>query len=368
MRILACLLVLLPALYAVAQAKGVPPVLKNVTHLVLVGDSLSDGAAWPDWMLNTLREQGAEGLVLHNAAISGDTIAKVKARYAADVLALHPGLVIICIGTNDAVTNVPPEQFRRDLDEVVAAMRKGGAAVLLLTPPFLEEPEYDQRLVVLNGVIADVAKVRDCLFGDMHADCEKLVKSGTRIWGDDGIHHVQAGWRQMARSTLDALGCAAPLGEEVHPYPGAILDWLQSPPVAYKPGQPVADPDLSARFNPVKAGWTKYDYAAEMKVDGWWAQCMLQRGGVMPFGDPPRQKDAACYALATITAKKTGPVTLHVGGSPPLVVWVNGAKVWENPKSHGYHPDADRFSVTLKRGKNRLIVFTNYLAHISVGE
>lgn len=360
--------VVLLALAGAVLAQGVPPVLKNVSTLVILGDSLTDGAAWPDWMVNTLRGEGATTLSLHNAAICGETIAGIKARYAIDVLSLKPQLVIICIGTNDAIRGVTPEAFRRDLDEVVGTIRQSGAAVLLLTPPFLEKPEYDQRLVQLNAVIADVAKARGCLFGDLHADCEKLVKSGTRIWGDDGIHHGMAGWRQMARSTLNALGCTAPLREEVHAYPGAVLDWLVSPAFPWKPGQPVPDPDLTPRFNPKSAGWTPYDYAAEMRQAGWWAQCMLQRGGVMPFGDPARAKDVAAYTLTEIAAKKAGPVTLHVGGSPPLVVWLNGVKVFDSAKSHGYHPDAQRFVVTLKRGKNRLIVFTHYLAHVSVGE
>jgi acyl-CoA thioesterase-1 len=368
MRKLTCLLALLIAVLSVAQGNRVPAVLKDVTHIVMVGDSLMDGAAWPDWVLNTLRAQGAAGLVLHNAAICGDTIAGVKARYAADVLALKPQIVIICIGTNDAIAKVPTDRFQRDLDKVVETIRKSGAQVLLLTPPFLEKPEYDQRLVALNAAIAEVARARECLFGDLHADSEKLVKSGTRIWGDDGIHHMQAGWQQMARSTLDALGCTAPLREEVKYYPGAILDWLVSPPVPWQAKQPVPAPDLSPEFDPVKAGWTKYDYAAEIKASGWWAHCMLQRGGVMPFGDPVREKDAGAFALATITAKKAGPVTLHVGGSPPLTVWLNGEKVWDNPKAHGWHPDANRLTVTLKQGKNRLILFTNYLAHVSVGE
>jgi lysophospholipase L1-like esterase len=367
MRVFIITLALL-ALSSIGFAQGVPPVLKNVTMLVIIGDSLTDGAAWPDWMVNSLRAAGATDLTLHNAAICGETIAGIKARYVLDVLSLKPQLVIICIGTNDAIRGVTPDAFRRDLDEVVTAIRAASAEVLLLTPPFLEKPEYNQRLVQLNAVIADVALARGCRFGDLHADCAKLVTSGTRIWGDDGVHHVQAGWRQMARSTLDALGCAAPLREEVHPYPGAVLDWLVSPAFPWKTGQPVPAPDLSPRFNPRRAGWTVYDTAAELKQAGWWAHCMLQRGGVMPFGDPVRVKDSAAYALADITAKKAGPVTLHVGGSPPMVVWLNGVKVFDDPKAHGWHPDAQRFTVTLKRGKNRLIVFTNYLAHVSVGE
>lgn len=49
-------------------------------------------------------------------------------------------------------------------------------------------------------------------------------------------------------------------------------------------------------------------------------------------------------------------------------VWLNGKPVWKGNFLHGYHPSADRIPVTLRQGDNHILVFTNWLFYISLGE
>ena len=57
---------------------------------------------------------------------------------------------------------------------------------------------------------------------------------------------------------------------------------------------------------------------------------------------------------------------LQLGGGAPLVVWVNGVKVYALPKTNGYHPNAVRTPVLLKAGSNEIIITTGFYAFVGV--
>jgi hypothetical protein len=79
-------------------------------------------------------------------------------------------------------------------------------------------------------------------------------------------------------------------------------------------------------------------------------------------------RDAGAFAFAIVNADEETQTTMHVGGSFPYAVWLNGELVWNGSFLHGYHPSADRFIVTLRKGENRILAFTNWLFYISLGE
>ncbi len=346
--------------------------MTGVRRIVFVGDSLTDGSAWPDWVVETLKANGYPKLELFNAGISGDTIAGVKQRYAHDVLEFKPELVLINIGTNDINRQVPLADYRRDLDAVVAGIRQTGARVVLMTPPAMRDPARNTSLHPLNDIVREVAQAHDCTFVDMHTAFETAAAAGKALWGPDGIHHQIDGWRLLGRCTLDALGCTAPLLEQTTLCPGALVDWRISPPIPWKDGTPYPPlPEIPA--DPLQHGWQSFDRKAEVAATSWWQACWLERGGVMPLGqhvnpDSPGAPDRAhgAFALAVIHAKKERQAVLHLGGSPPYAVWLNGTLVWDGKTLHGYHPDAERITVTLHKGENRLLLFTNWVFYVSL--
>ena len=68
-----------------------------------------------------------------NAGISGNTTADGLARLDKDVLSHHPTIVTISFGLNDMV-RVPEDQFRKNLESLVARCREAGSQVVLCTP------------------------------------------------------------------------------------------------------------------------------------------------------------------------------------------------------------------------------------------
>lgn len=81
---------------------------------------------------------GPRQLVVVKAGVGGDSTREGLKRIDSDVLSHHPDLVVIMFGVNDenstgATNNVPVADYRRNLDSMVTAIRKGGGEPVLMT-------------------------------------------------------------------------------------------------------------------------------------------------------------------------------------------------------------------------------------------
>jgi hypothetical protein len=65
---------------------------------------------------------------------------------------------------------------------------------------------------------------------------------------------------------------------------------------------------------------------------------------------------AVGYAWTTIESPSEQPVTLHVGSTDNIRVWLNGKAVYEHLGTRSLVLDADRVTVTLRSGRNTLLV------------
>ncbi|NDC63647.1 MAG: hypothetical protein EBZ59_06595 [Planctomycetia bacterium] len=368
------------------------PAMAGVKRIVFTGNSLTDGSAWCDWVVETLRAQGHPDLVHFNAGVAGNSTAMLKARYHKDILGVRPDLVVINVGSRDKRS---PEDYRRDMGDMVRDTLAAGAKVVLMTTAPLRDPAMNELTVSYAAVIRDLAAQPGCILADTHAAFAAAVVEGKEPWGPDGVHHTIHGWRAMGRCVLDALGCRAPMIERTPVYYRALTDWFVSPPVEWKPGKPVVlanmpedydpvaagmgdfpePPTIPVGFDPLANGWRRFDREAEIAKTSWWQRSWLERGGVMPMGqdvspEKPgvQAKGQGAWSLAIVRADEEKTVTMHVGGSLPYAVWLNGRPVWKGSFLHGYHPSADRITVRLRKGENHVLTFTNWLFYVSIGE
>ena len=161
----------------------------------------------------------------------------------------------------------------------------------------------------------------------------------------------------MARAVLDAFGLqGVEMDKTIRPWPGLLTAWEGSEPVP-----------LDGTYDPAKAtGWKPYDAAAHAAKQGWWNAPFPLRGGWMPFLDE-NSKEAA-YGRTCFEAPEAGDYELRVGGSPLQIVWVNGKKVWESKRIHGYHPDTDFVTVPMNKGRNEIVVINNFMIFIGVAK
>ena len=104
--------------------------------IVTFGDSLSagfgvdTGLAYPDFLQKELDTAGYSYRVV-NESLSGDTSSGGVSRIGS-VLAHHPAIVILELGANDGLRGIPVASTRDNLDQIIIALTKAGAKVLLL--------------------------------------------------------------------------------------------------------------------------------------------------------------------------------------------------------------------------------------------
>lgn len=150
--LLSTLLCLLTAMTALAQ-----PLFQAKDRVLFEGDSLTDGLknnygrqmgwdkTWAhrvdEWLFTQRPELNLE---CKNLAVGGSSTRNLLERTKADV-AFKPTVVLLTMGTNDAIIGIPLEEFRKNLDEWCAAMKKSGAREIVLVGGFTACPNVDDE-------------------------------------------------------------------------------------------------------------------------------------------------------------------------------------------------------------------------------
>lgn len=157
--------------------------------VLVLGDSLSAGyglsrsESWPSLLQQRITESGRPHRVV-NASISGDTTRGGVARLPRALKIHQPALVVIELGGNDGLRGIPPEEIRRNLEELVRLSRDSGAAALLtgmLIPPNYG-PQYTQEFLdAFRRVSADMdVPLTPFVLEDIALEPDMMQ--------DDGIH------------------------------------------------------------------------------------------------------------------------------------------------------------------------------------
>ena len=135
------------AMTAAMAATGAAAAAVKDVHILAFGDSLTagyglqPGQGFAPQLEDSLRRNGVRAFVT-NAGVSGNTAAQGRARlqWTLDGLAQRPDLAIVALGANDMLRGLPPAQTRKDLDAILAELRRRGIRVLIagmLAPPNL---------------------------------------------------------------------------------------------------------------------------------------------------------------------------------------------------------------------------------------
>ncbi len=341
---------------AIADERPLPDILKGARRILFYGDSLTDGSSYPDYVINTLnREFPVAGFEIINAGICGNTAADLVRRLQTDVMALHPDLVIISVGQNDLSQKRKIEDFRADISSLVETLQNAGIRVMLVLPSPRGDPESDKRFLDYLTVLRDASAHYKAPIADAHTLFIEWAKTGREVLHEDGIHHGPDGFECMARAVLNAFLLEnAEMDMAVQPWPGLLTEWQTSAPV-----------EKGGEYSPAKAAnWTPYDPASLMKKQEWYNSPFPARGAWMPFKDS--NTGEAAYGRTFYDATAAGPVELRIGGSTnPQMVWLNGELVWKGG-ARGYHPDAARTTVKMKKGRNEIVVVSNFMVFIGI--
>ena len=128
-----------------AEAPPEVPVMGEEQRIFALGDSLFAGyglrpeESYPMRLEAALRARGINARMV-NAGVSGDTSADGAGRlaFALDAQDKPPVLALVCLGGNDMLRGLPPEQTRANLDAILTELQKRKIPVVLmgmLAPP-----------------------------------------------------------------------------------------------------------------------------------------------------------------------------------------------------------------------------------------
>jgi acyl-CoA thioesterase-1 len=141
--------------------------------IICFGDSLTEGVGadseedYPTVLSRDL------GVPIINAGLRGDTTAQALARFSDAVSSRNPRLVIVLLGGNDFLRQLPRQETRKNLEEIVRRAQASGAMVViaglrlgLFTDEYaaiFEETAQQFGALYIPGVMKDIlsdAKLR----------------------------------------------------------------------------------------------------------------------------------------------------------------------------------------------------------------
>ncbi|MGB6545589.1 MAG: SGNH/GDSL hydrolase family protein [Candidatus Acidiferrales bacterium] len=187
------------------------PAAPGETRVVFMGDSITDfWAKSPQTFF--------PGKPYIDRGISGQTTPQMLVRFRADVIALHPKVVVILAGTNDISSNTGPEtleEIEGYLTSMAELARVNGIRVVLasltpvtdaIMPQTVRRPP--EKIVALNVWIKSYAESHHIIYLDYYSamldDKQMLRQDLTR----DGLHPNDAGYAIMEPLAEKAIEAA----------------------------------------------------------------------------------------------------------------------------------------------------------------
>ena len=171
----------------------------NEDRVVFMGNSITE--FWknvhPDFFV---------GKTYVNRGIGGQTTSQMLLRFRADVVNLHPKVVVFLGGTNDIAGNtgnVSLDMIEDNIFSMIELAKSNEISVVLCSVlPVFDYPwspgkEPAEKIITLNEALRFYAETHDVTFVDFHSSM-KDERNGLRIeLGEDGVHPNVAGYLVM---------------------------------------------------------------------------------------------------------------------------------------------------------------------------
>ncbi|MGA2633905.1 MAG: arylesterase [Terracidiphilus sp.] len=189
-----CLLIFAVPLFAADH-----PILVCYGDSITAGYGLQTGQSYPDALQRDLDSRGFHYKVINqgtSGATTKDAVADLRS-----ILLLRPEVVIVEFGGNDGLRGLPPDQTRRNLDQVLTTLENAHIKILLagITLP----PNYGHDYIEqFDQVFRDLAAKHHPAFVPMIY--KDLINVPSTIQ-PDGIHPTAKGSEIIARTLLPSL-------------------------------------------------------------------------------------------------------------------------------------------------------------------
>lgn len=179
----------------------------NEDRIVFMGNSITEfwKTIHPDFFL---------GKSYINRGIGGQTTSQMLLRFRADVINLHPKVIVFLGGTNDIAGNtgnVTLDMIEDNIFSMIELARANDIRVVLCSVlPVFDYPwspgrEPAEKIIELNKALRFYAETHDITFVDFHTPM-KDERNGLRIeLGEDGVHPNVSGYLIMEPLVEEAI-------------------------------------------------------------------------------------------------------------------------------------------------------------------
>jgi len=140
-----------------------------------------------------------------NEGVPGNTAENLLSRIDS-VIELKPNLVIIMIGTNDAIDGISTyNSYTTTLSIIIDSLKNSGASVMLLTPPPVQAwNTITKNINELNGIcsmIYNLSVSKGCYYVDINSDFNNIItlSNSHQLYYTDGLHPSSAGYADIAK-------------------------------------------------------------------------------------------------------------------------------------------------------------------------
>jgi len=179
----------------------------NEDRIVFMGNSITE--FWknvhPDFFV---------GKTYVNRGIGGQTTSQMLLRFRADVINLHPKVVVFLGGTNDIAGNtgdVTLDMIEDNIFSMIELAKANDISVVLCSVlPVFEYPwspgkQPAEKIIELNKALRFYAETHGTIFVDFHTPM-KDERNGLRLeLGEDGVHPNVSGYLIMEPLVEEAI-------------------------------------------------------------------------------------------------------------------------------------------------------------------
>ncbi|CAM3411368.1 Esterase TesA [Bordetella sputigena] len=189
-----------------AQTAAAPASSNGNKTILVVGDSLSAeygiarGTGWVP-LLGRRLAQEYPGWSVFNASISGDTTSGGLTRLPALLRQQHPAIVILELGSNDALRGLPLAMTEQNLTAMAQQAKRAGAAVLVVgmqIPPNYGRAYTDQ----FRDLFSKVAKAENA---GLVPFLMEGIATNRDLFQPDGIHPNEQGQPRLLENVWAGL-------------------------------------------------------------------------------------------------------------------------------------------------------------------
>lgn len=174
--------------------------------ILVIGDSLSAeyglrrGSGWVNLLSDRLTQEKFNFRV-SNASISGDTTSGGKSRLPAALEQHQPDIVIIELGSNDALRGLSLDMTRDNLTDMIAMAQNAGSKVVLVGMQI--PPNYGRQYTeAFKNLFTELAKAHDTALVPFLLDG---IAADRQMFQSDGIHPNEDAQPVLAENVWGAL-------------------------------------------------------------------------------------------------------------------------------------------------------------------